>query len=74
MSNQNDKPNAGPSHGDLYEEGLKVRRQVVGDDYVERSLSNASEFSMPLQELATVCPFILTFEFICPLQKFVTIQ
>lgn len=38
---------------ELYEQGLKVRRQVVGDSYVEASLKAADEFSMPMQELVT---------------------
>lgn len=36
-----------------FDEGLKVRKSVLGDAYVERSLANASEFSMPMQELVT---------------------
>ena len=38
---------------ELYEEGLKVRRAVVGDAYVDASLKNADEFSQPMQELVT---------------------
>ncbi len=38
---------------DLYEKGLKVRREVVGDAYVDASLRNADEFSQPMQELVT---------------------
>lgn len=38
---------------ELYEQGLKVRRQVVGDSYVEASLKAADDFSMPMQELVT---------------------
>jgi 4-carboxymuconolactone decarboxylase len=41
-------------HKQLFEEGLKVRRSVVGEDYVERALANgSSEFSRPGQELVT---------------------
>ncbi len=36
-----------------YEQGLKIRRAVLGDDYVDRSTSNVSEFMKPLQELVT---------------------
>ncbi len=38
---------------DLYEKGLKIRREVVGDAYVDASLRNADEFSQPMQELVT---------------------
>ena len=38
---------------ELYEQGLKVRRAVVGDAYVDASLKNADEFSQPMQELVT---------------------
>jgi len=38
---------------DLYEKGLKIRREVVGDAYVDQSLKNADEFSQPMQELVT---------------------
>ena len=38
---------------ELYEAGLKVRRAVVGDAYVDASLKNADAFSQPMQELVT---------------------
>lgn len=38
---------------DLFERGLAVRKDVVGKDYVERSLANADEFMMAFQELVT---------------------
>lgn len=38
---------------ELFEKGLNIRREVLGDEYVDNSLKNADEFSMPLQELAT---------------------
>lgn len=38
---------------ELYEQGLEVRRAVVGDAYVDASLKNADEFSQPMQELVT---------------------
>lgn len=41
-------------HKELFNEGLKVRREVVGDAYVERALANGStEFSRAGQELVT---------------------
>jgi 4-carboxymuconolactone decarboxylase len=36
-----------------YEEGLKARRAVLGEDYVERALESATEFTRPFQELVT---------------------
>ena len=36
-----------------FEKGLAVRRSVVGEAYVEASLSAADDFSMPMQELVT---------------------
>jgi 4-carboxymuconolactone decarboxylase len=37
----------------LYERGLEVRREVLGAEHVDRSLQNASEFSLPMQQLVT---------------------
>jgi len=39
--------------GNRYEEGLKVRRAVLGDEYVEKAIKQAVEFTTPLQELVT---------------------
>jgi 4-carboxymuconolactone decarboxylase len=38
---------------DRFDEGLKLRKQVLGADYVERAMAGADEFSMPMQELST---------------------
>lgn len=38
---------------DNYENGLRMRKQVMGDAYVERTLGQVSEFSRPAQELVT---------------------
>ena len=35
------------------EAGLKVRRAVLGDDYVNKSLAAADDFTKPLQELVS---------------------
>lgn len=41
-------------HKQLFEEGLKVRRAVVGDSYVDRALANGStEFGRAGQEIVT---------------------
>ena len=37
----------------LMEAGLKVRREVLGDDYVDRSIKNADEFNKPFQEIVS---------------------
>ena len=37
----------------LYERGMEVRRAVLGDDYVDRSLQGGTEFRKPMQELVT---------------------
>jgi 4-carboxymuconolactone decarboxylase len=37
----------------LMEEGLKVRREVLGADYVDRAMKNADEFSKPFQEIVS---------------------
>ncbi len=37
----------------LYARGMKMRREVLGDAYVDKSLSTADEFSRPLQEYVT---------------------
>ncbi len=33
------------------EAGLKVRREVMGDDFVDRALNNATEWDQPLQDM-----------------------
>lgn len=38
---------------ELFEKGLKVRREVLGAEYVDTSLKNADPFNMPMQELTT---------------------
>ncbi len=38
---------------DLFEKGLKNRREVVGEEYVEKALAGADDLTMPLQELVT---------------------
>ena len=37
----------------LFEEGLEVRKAVLGPEYVETSMKNADDFNRPLQELVT---------------------
>ena len=33
-----------------YDKGLALRKQVMGADYVEKALANASDFTKPLQD------------------------
>ena len=38
---------------ELFEKGLQIRREVLGAEHVDASLSQADDFSRPLQELVT---------------------
>lgn len=38
---------------DQFDQGLQMRRQVMGDDFVDRAFAGADPFSMPLQEFVT---------------------
>lgn len=38
---------------DKFDEGLKVRREVLGDEYVDKALKNVDDFNRPMQELVT---------------------
>ena len=38
---------------DLYEKGLKVRKEVLGEAYVAKALAGMDDFNRPLQELVT---------------------
>ena len=42
-----------PDSPSLYEQGLARRREVLGDQHVDRSLAAATEFTRPIQELVT---------------------
>jgi 4-carboxymuconolactone decarboxylase len=37
----------------MFDQGLEVRRAVLGNEYVDRSLASADEYSRPLQQLVT---------------------
>jgi 4-carboxymuconolactone decarboxylase len=39
----------------LFDQGLKVRREVLGAEYVDNSIKNADDFSRPMQEYTTEC-------------------
>jgi 4-carboxymuconolactone decarboxylase len=36
-----------------YQDGMAARRKVLGDEYVDRALSAATDFTRPLQEMVT---------------------
>ena len=36
-----------------FEKGLAIRREVLGKDYVDKSIANADDFNRPMQELVT---------------------
>lgn len=38
---------------DRYELGMKIRREVVGDTYVDNAMKNVTEFNRTFQELVT---------------------
>lgn len=41
------------THGESYQRGIAIRKEVLGDAHVQRSLDAVSEFSRPIQELVT---------------------
>ncbi|CAM3141713.1 Carboxymuconolactone decarboxylase family protein [Arthrobacter ulcerisalmonis] len=41
------------THEETFEAGLAVRKKVLGDAHVERSLDNTTDFGRPIQELVT---------------------
>lgn len=43
----------GNPDGRLFARGMTVRREVLGDEHVDRSLASGGEFGQPLQELVT---------------------
>ena len=38
---------------ELFDQGLKIRREVLGSEYVDRSIQSADDFNRPIQELIT---------------------
>src|SRR3979409_1522716 len=41
------------SDGSLFEKGLKVRKEVLGEDYVNKSIAGADEFTRTMAEWST---------------------
>jgi 4-carboxymuconolactone decarboxylase len=42
-----------PVDRETYQRGLEIRSAVLGEEYVNQALSNANEFTQPLQDLVT---------------------
>jgi 4-carboxymuconolactone decarboxylase len=38
---------------DLFQQGLEIRRAVLGPEYVDKSIASADDFNRPMQELVT---------------------
>jgi 4-carboxymuconolactone decarboxylase len=38
---------------ELYEDGMRVRREVLGDEHVDRAVARTTEFSKPFQDYIT---------------------
>jgi 4-carboxymuconolactone decarboxylase len=38
---------------DKFNSGLKIRKEVLGEEYVENALKNVDDFNRPMQELVT---------------------
>jgi 4-carboxymuconolactone decarboxylase len=38
---------------EVYDRGLKIRREVLGAEYVDKALASADSFGKPLQDLVT---------------------
>ncbi len=36
-----------------YVQGMAIRREVLGDEYVDKAVDNATDFTQPLQDLIT---------------------
>ncbi|WP_186386529.1 MULTISPECIES: carboxymuconolactone decarboxylase family protein [unclassified Stappia] len=52
MSTKTMRPDGTPA-GERFEAGLKTRREVLGDDYVNASVNKATDYNWPMQQLVT---------------------
>jgi 4-carboxymuconolactone decarboxylase len=41
------------AHQVLFDQGMEVRKAVVGPEHVERSMAGVSDFAMPIQHIVT---------------------
>lgn len=46
-------PTASPDHPDTYQRGMKVRREVLGDEHVDRASAGADAFTEVFQDFVT---------------------
>lgn len=46
-------PHAAPAQDARFEQGLAMRKQVMGEDFVAKALGNATEFTLPIQQFVT---------------------
>jgi 4-carboxymuconolactone decarboxylase len=53
LTSEDPQMTAEQSHTERYHRGLETRRAVLGDEHVDRSLGQVSDFSRPMQELVT---------------------
>jgi 4-carboxymuconolactone decarboxylase len=49
----NDSPDRTPAADPRYTEGLRIRREVLGDAHVDRALAGAAGIAAPFQEYVT---------------------
>jgi 4-carboxymuconolactone decarboxylase len=42
-----------PKNQELFDQGLAMRRKVLGTEYVDASIKNATDFNIDMQELVT---------------------
>jgi 4-carboxymuconolactone decarboxylase len=47
------KPKANPRNKKLYDDGMKVRKAVLGAAYVDTSMASADDFMMSFQDITT---------------------
>lgn len=53
MNDSTNQARADRATSERFENGLKTRREVLGAAYVDASISKATEFNWPMQELVT---------------------
>lgn len=58
MTGETKEANNGPAFqeadgSESFQRGLKTRREVMGDEYVDAALEKATDFSSPMQKLVT---------------------
>lgn len=52
MTTKTMRPDGTPA-GERFEAGLKTRREVLGDEYVNASVNKATDYNWPMQQLVT---------------------